>query len=149
MDCDGAINADSTIRLMREAISKGPEGGCVGVRHDSKETPLKRPLGRLVSFYLFSFLVHALVGIRFEDTQCGAKFIPAEGYRTVSAYLRETGFIFDVELLLALEQSGYSVGEMRIAWREIPGGKVHPLRDAWSMIAGLLRIRRRKKLGGY
>jgi len=27
----------------------------------------------------------------------------------------------------------------------MPGGKVNPLRDAWGMIAGLLRIRRRYK----
>lgn len=149
VDCDGAVDADSTIRLMQEAISNGTQGGCIGVRHNSEQTPLERPLGRLISFYLFSILVRALVGIRFQDTQCGAKFIPAEGYRTVSAYLRETGFIFDVELLLALEQSGYPVEETCIPWREIPGGKVHPLRDAWAMIAGLLRIRRRKKLNAY
>ncbi|HKK17484.1 MAG TPA: hypothetical protein VJ952_02285, partial [Opitutales bacterium] len=67
----------------------------------------------------------------------------------VSANLRERGFIFDVELLLALDQAGYPVAEMRIPWREIPGGKVHPLRDAWAMIAGLGRIRRRLKLGAY
>lgn len=149
VDCDGAVDAASTIHLMREAVSNGPEGGCIGVRHNSEQTPLERPLGRLISFHLFSMLVRVLIGIRFEDTQCGAKVIPAEGYRTVSPHLREKGFIFDVELLLALEQSGYSIREMRIPWREIPGGKVHPLRDGWAMIAGLLRIRRRKKLGAY
>lgn len=149
VDCDGAVDAPSTVHLMQEAVSSGPESGCIGVRHNSEQTPLQRPLGRLISFYLFSFLVHALIGIRFEDTQCGAKFIPAAGYRKVSANLRERGFIFDVELLLALDQAGYTVEERRIPWREIPGGKVHPLRDAWSMIAGLLRIRRRMRLGAY
>lgn len=149
VDCDGAVDAPSTIHLMREAVSKGPQGGCIGVRHNSEQTPLERPIGRMVSFYIFSMLVRVFIGIRFEDTQCGAKVIPAAGYRKVSPYLREKGFIFDVELLLALEQSGYSIQEMRIPWREIPGGKVHPLRDAWGMIAGLLRIRRRKKSGAY
>jgi hypothetical protein len=149
VDCDGAVDAASTIRLMQEAISSGPHSGCVGVRHNSEETPLERPLGRLISFYVFSTLVHFLLGIRFEDTQCGAKFISGEGYRAVSANLREKGFIFDVELLLALEQAGYAVKEMRIPWREMPGGKVHPLRDGWAMIGGLWRIRRRLKLGAY
>jgi hypothetical protein len=149
VDCDGAVDAESTIRLMREAVAAGPQGGCVGVRHNSAETPLQRPPGRLVSFYLFASLVRLLVGIRFEDTQCGAKFIPAEGYHKISPNLREKGFIFDVELLLALEQEGHAIREMRIPWREIPGGKVHPLRDAWAMIGGLWRIRRRLKLGAY
>lgn len=149
VDCDGAVDAASTIQLMQEAVANGPRDGCIGVRHNSKQTPLQRPLGRLISFYLFSLLAHVLVGIRFEDTQCGAKVIPGEGYRAVSANLREKGFIFDVELLLALDQAGYTIKELRIPWREIPGGKVHPLRDGWAMIAGLLRIRRRMKLGAY
>lgn len=149
VDCDGAVNAVSTLRLIEEAVSAGPQGGCVGVRHDSEETPLNRPLGRKISFYLFSFLVHALVGIHFEDTQCGAKVVSAEGYRRIADKLKERGFIFDVELLLALENAGYSLKELRIPWNEIPGGKVHPLRDAWAMLAGLLRIRRRAKSGAY
>ncbi|MGB0744749.1 MAG: glycosyltransferase, partial [Opitutales bacterium] len=103
VDCDGAVGADSMIRLIQKAVDAGPEGGCVGVRHNSEETPLQRPLGRLISFYLFAFMVRVLVGIRFEDTQCGAKVVPGKGFRAVSSKLMERGFIFDVELLLTLE----------------------------------------------
>lgn len=149
VDSDGAIDAASTIGLIQTALAAGPKSGCVGVRHHSKETPLQRPLGRLISFYIFTFLVRGLVGIRFRDTQCGAKIIPAEGYRKVSAKLEERGFIFDVELLLALDLSGYSIREQPIPWREMPGGKVRPLRDAWAMLAGMLRIRRRSRTGHY
>lgn len=149
VDCDGAVSAESTVDLMREAMAGGPRAGCVGVRHNSRQTPLHRPLGRLISFYLFSTLVRLLIGIRFEDTQCGAKLIPGEGYRAIAVKLREKGFIFDVELLLALDQAGYPVKEKRIPWREIPGGKVHPLRDAWAMLGGLRRIRHRLRSGAY
>lgn len=149
VDADGAVDAPSMLRLIQAAVAAGPQGGCVGVRHNSDETPLQRPLGRLISFYLFATLVRVLIGIRFEDTQCGAKVIPAEGYRAVADQLKERGFIFDVELLLALKRAGYPINELRIPWREMPGGKVHPLRDAWAMIGGLLRIRRRMKAGGY
>jgi glycosyltransferase involved in cell wall biosynthesis len=145
VDADGAVDAPSMLHLMEEAVARGVKEGCVGVRHNSEQTPLQRPLGRLISFHLFAFLVRALVGIRYEDTQCGAKVIPAEGYRQVSGNLQERGFIFDVELLLALDLAGYKLKELRIPWREMPGGKVNPLRDAWGMIAGLLRIRRRYK----
>lgn len=149
VDCDGAVDAPSTIRLIKESVHSGPEGGCVGVRHHSEETPLRRPLGRMIAFHLFAFLVHVIAGIRYEDTQCGAKVVPGAGYRKVAALLQERGFIFDVELLFALENAGHRLKELRIPWTEIPGGKVHPLRDAWSMIAGLLRIRRRAKAGAY
>lgn len=149
VDCDGAVSAHSMIRLMDKAVALGPAAGCVGVRHHSAETPLHRPLGRLISFYIFSTLVHLLTGIRFEDTQCGAKVVPGEGYRQIAGKLKERGFIFDVELLLALGKVGCQIEELRIPWTEVPGGKVHPLRDAWSMIGGLLRIRRRSRAGLY
>ncbi len=148
VDADGAVDAPSMVRLMETAVSEGPQGGCVGVRHNSEETPLQRPLGRMLSFYAFATLVHAITGIRYEDTQCGAKVIPGEGYRQVADKLQERGFVFDVELLLALQLAGYKLKERRIPWREMPGGKVHPLRDAWGMIAGLLRIRGRYKAAG-
>jgi len=149
VDCDGAIHAESTLRLIRKAMAEGPHSGAVGVRHNSEETPLKRPLGRLISFYLFAGIVHRLTGIRYEDTQCGAKVIPGRGYREVAGLLRERGFIFDVELLLALEQRGYALQELRIPWTEIPAGKVHPVRDAWAMLIALLRIRKRMRAGHY
>lgn len=143
VDADGAVDAPAVVRLMQAAVAAGVKSGCVGVRHDSEETPLQRPLGRWISFYLFALLVRVLIGIRFKDTQCGAKVIPGAGYRRIAAGLQERGFVFDVELLLALELAGYSLQELAIPWREMPGGKVHPLRDAWGMLAGLLRIRRR------
>lgn len=145
VDADGAIDADSTIRLIQHAMAQGTNGGCIGIRHDAADTPVDRPMGRALSFKVFSYLVHRLVGIRFEDTQCGAKIVPGGGYRAVASKLKERGYIFDVELLLALDRYGCRIEELRIPWREMAGGKVHPWRDAWPMLAGLLRIRKRHK----
>ncbi len=149
VDADGAIDADSTVRLLKHALAQGKAGGCVGVRHDAKETPVKRPFYRALSFRLFSFVMHRLIGIRFEDTQCGAKVVPGSAYHHVAPSLKERGYIFDVELLLALDLHGCRIEELRIPWSEMDGGKVHPFRDAWPMLAGLLRIRKRLQRGEY
>lgn len=149
VDADGAVSAASVVRLLRHACDLGVNAGVVGVRHDAVDTPVRRPWMRALSFRLFASLVHGLVGIDFEDTQCGAKVIPAAAYRAVSTRLIERGFVFDVELLVALEAQGSRIEQLRIPWREMPGGKVNPLRDAWGMIAGILRIRKRVKAGAY
>jgi dolichyl-phosphate beta-glucosyltransferase len=149
VDADGAIDAASVLRMIRHACESGSDVGVIGIRHDAVDTPVQRPWMRALSFRVFTALVRGLVGIHFEDTQCGAKVIPAAAYRAVSSQLMERGFVFDVELLLALEKHGSRIEQLRIPWREMPGGKVHPLRDAWGMIAGLLRIRKRMKAGGY
>ena len=94
--------------------------------------------------------MRCLLGIHFEDTQCGGKILPAQGYRQVAGLLKERGYIFDPELLLALErQGGCNIVEQRVPWREMAGGKVYPLRDAWPMLAGIHRIRKRLKAGLY
>lgn len=150
VDADGAIDAQSVLCLLEHACAFSSDASAVvGIRHDSEDTPVRRPWMRALSFRLFTSLVHGLVGIHFEDTQCGAKVIPAAAYRAVSTKLMERGFVFDVELLLALERFGCRIEQVRIPWREMPGGKVHPLRDAWGMVSGLLRIRKRLKTGAY
>jgi len=149
VDADGAIDAASVLRLLSHASMQSPMSGVVGIRHNTVATPVQRPWQRAVSFRVFTSLVRRLIGIDFEDTQCGIKVVPAAAYHTVAANLMERGFVFDVELLLALQQQGCQITELRIPWREIPEGKVRPLLDAWGMIAGLLRIRQRAKAGQY
>jgi len=149
VDADGAINAGSVLRLIREAMDEGPDGACVGVRHHAADTPVKRGPWRLFAFRTFTVLVRLFSGLRFEDTQCGAKVIPGKGYRAVRASLGEFGYVFDVELLVALGRRGFRIREMAIPWREVAGSKVRPWRDAWPMLAGLWRIRRRIREGHY
>lgn len=143
VDADGAIDAPSLLRLIQRACERFPDAGVIGIRHDAVETPADRPWMRALSFRIFTALVRGIVGIDFEDTQCGAKVIPAAEYRAVAEQLMERGFVFDVELLQVLVAHGCEIEQMAIPWREMPGGKVKPLRDAWAMLAGLLRIRKR------
>lgn len=149
VDADGAINSSTVLRLIRIAVESGKESGCIGVRCDSIETPVKRPLGRVLSFRFFSFLVRHLIGLPFVDTQCGLKILPGRAYRAVAGKLKEKGFIFDLELLLALDRHGSQIEAVAIPWREIPRGKVRPLRDAWRMAGGLCRIGKRLRAGSY
>lgn len=149
VDADGAMDSSTVLRLIRCAVEQGREGGCIAVRCDSKETPVKRPLSRLLSFRFFSLLVRLLLGLPFVDTQCGLKILPGRAYHSIAGKLQEKGFIFDVELLLALVRQGCPIKEVTVPWREIPRGKVHPLRDAWRMAVGLFRIRKRLRAGVY
>lgn len=149
VDADGAIDAATVVEVLQRVKTAAMQTGFIGVRQDSRDTPVQRPAGRVLSFKVFSTLVRALVDIQYSDTQCGLKIIPAASYHRVAPRLVERGFVFDVELLLAIEQSGCMVHEVAIPWSEMPAGKVSPLRDAWAMFGGLLRIRQRLKKKHY
>ena len=149
VDADGAIDATSTIRLIEKARELGKQGGCIAIRKNMAEAPVRRKWHRVISFRLFTALVRWMVRIPFSDTQCGGKVIPGSAFRQVAPKLEERGFVFDVELLLALSQTDSQIHEMPVPWEEIGGSKVNMLQDAWNMIRRLQRIRKRMKAGHY
>jgi hypothetical protein len=149
VDADGAVSADVMLNLLSEAVSKSGQAAVVGVRRDSPTTPVRRPVFRRLAFSLFTALTRKMLGVDFADTQCGAKVVPAAVYRSIRPRLKETGFAFDAELLLALREQGCPVIEVPVPWSEQADGKVRPARDAWGMLAALRRIRQRARAGHY
>jgi dolichyl-phosphate beta-glucosyltransferase len=57
--------------------------------------------------------------------------------------LKETRFVFDVELTLLLLKNGFRTREVPINWKEVPGSKVSVLKNSIHMLSGILRIRNR------
>lgn len=145
VDGDGAISADVMLGLMRDA------GEClkdyvsvVGVRQTSSpENEVNRTWLRNALFRGFSMFMHLLLKEPWLDTQCGAKVINGGAYRSIRDSLQETGFVFDAELLTYLSHSGYTVKEVPISWREVPGSKLSLFADSWRILMGLVRIRSR------
>ncbi|MEM7792207.1 MAG: glycosyltransferase [Verrucomicrobiota bacterium] len=149
VDADGAIDPDSTIDLVERALSLGKEAAVVGIRQGDTNRQVTRSAPRAISFRVFRGAVNSLLGVDFTDSQCGIKIIPGDTYRELRSRLPETGLAFDVELLLALRGYGIQLHEFPIPWKEVSGGKVNPFRDAWLMLAALLRIRRRLRDNYY
>lgn len=149
VDADGAVSPASLLSLLERAVDLGAAAGVVGVRAAGGRLTVHRRLLRALSYYIFRFLVRITTGLDSSDTQCGAKVIPGERYRELSGKLAERGFVFDVELLVVLKEAGVPIHEMGIVWKEIPGSRVNLLKDSFSMLAGLCRIRHKLKSGVY
>lgn len=144
-DADGATPAREIRRLIA-LIRSQPEPDRPDAVFGSRILMLGRNVDRHLKRHLvgriFATLVSTLLNIRAYDTQCGCKFLRAEAYREVRPRLQCNGFSFDVELLVALLDSGCEVREEPVDWSEVPGGKVRILRDSWRMFFELLEIRR-------
>lgn len=144
VDGDGAINADVMLGLMRNAGEGSSGTSVVGIRQKgSMGNEVKRTWLRNVLFRAFSMLMRGLLKEPWRDTQCGAKVIHGDAYRSIRDSLVETGFVFDAELLSHLSHSGKKVKEVPIPWREVPGSKLSLLTDSWRILLGLVRIRSR------
>jgi len=141
VDADGSAAAGDFLHLVELAVAGGTS--VLGVRKRTTTTAVVESPWRGLAHRGFLLAVHAILGLRCEDPQCGAKELKGSDYRVVAPRLVENGLAFDSELLSALGRSGASWREVPITWVEKKGGKVKPLRDAWGMLAALWRVRGR------
>lgn len=95
------------------------------------------------------------------DTQCGFKCLRADLARTICARLRvfrpdrsqapgaSVTAGFDTELLFVARQLGASIVEVPVTWHYVGTRRVHPLRESWRGLQGLVRIRLSAMRGDY
>jgi dolichyl-phosphate beta-glucosyltransferase len=70
--------------------------------------------------------------------------VPRAAFEKISNRLQVTGFAFDVELMIALLDTGCQIQEVPIDWHEVEGGKVSLIRDSLHMARDVWRIRKRR-----
>jgi dolichyl-phosphate beta-glucosyltransferase len=145
VDADGAVPASEVGRLIEELLADQSHrwDALFGSRVKLLGATVERRATRHYIGRVFATFVSVLTGIGIYDSQCGLKVIRSNAYAMVEKQLKETRFVFDVELTLILVKSGCSIREVPISWKEIPGSKVSVLKDSIRMFSGVLRIRRR------
>lgn len=149
VDADGAVSPETLLALVQRAMQVQSSGAVIGIRALEGEMAVRRTGRRLLGFRVFRALVRWIAGVRIADTQCGIKVVPGEAFRAVLPKLSERGFVFDVELLVALQGVGCAIDEVPIEWAEIPGSRVTLSRDGFQMLLDLIRIGRKRRAGWY
>ena len=139
VDADGSVSPDGMLSLISAAVAAGTS--VFGIRKRTATTQVVESFWRGLAHRGFLLAARLLLGLRCADPQCGAKVLNAAAYRRIAANLTEHGLAFDSELLVSLKRDGASWQEIPVNWIQKSGGKVHPLRDAWGMLAALLRVR--------
>ena len=143
IDADGATPPAELQRLV--AAAAGADGAIASRRHAAAVLPARRPLRRQVASHGFAMSVRALTGLRYADTQCGAKVLRRDVAEKVMPHVRATDLSFDVELLLAARDLGFRIAEVPTVWIDREGSRVDALRDTRRMGGSLLRMWARRR----
>jgi len=141
VDADGSVSAEGMLELCARALAASTS--VLGIRKRTATTQVVESPWRAVAHRGFLLAAHLLLDLQCEDPQCGAKILNGADYRRIAHRLSENGLAFDSELLSTLKRDGSHWLEIPVNWIQKKGGKVHPLRDAWGMLAALWRIRQR------
>lgn len=141
LDADGSIPSYEVVRLLNRLDREDAPDALFSSRCKILGRTVRRSWIRHLGGRLFATFVSVATGIPVYDSQCGFKLVRRECYRAVRSGLREKRFAFDVELLVALRNSGAKVIEVPIDWFDVPGTKVHFFRDTAQMLMAIISIR--------
>ncbi len=143
-DADGATPIEEERRLREQLQADGDIAvgsrrvAGAGVRHN--RTPLRGLVGKS-----FAGLARWMLGLSVRDTQCGFKMFRHQVAAQLFPQLRETGYYFDLELLILADRCEYRVIELPINWADQPGSRMSFAREVGRMIAAFRRLRRLRK----
>jgi dolichyl-phosphate beta-glucosyltransferase len=141
-DADGATPIHEEKRL-RLAIDAGADIAVGSRLIASAGVQRRRVWRRAVTGRLFARFARLLVPVSVGDTQCGFKMFRSDVARCLFGRAKETGYLFDLELLKLADLMGYWVAEVPITWTEMPDGKLDMRREWRNILTGLWRLHQR------
>ncbi|OGC57042.1 hypothetical protein A3H26_03435 [candidate division WWE3 bacterium RIFCSPLOWO2_12_FULL_36_10] len=128
IDADGSVSPSEVLKLYNFIKETKSSDGVIAERK-IKSMTLKRHI--LSKFY--NLIVSVLFDLPYKDTQCAVKIFKSEVAKNIARKLSNTGWTFDVNLLLVARKLNYKILEKEILWNEKDGSK-------FSLIDGLLRV---------
>jgi glycosyltransferase involved in cell wall biosynthesis len=88
----------------------------------------------------YNRLLHTVLDAKFSDAQCGFKAVRREAGRRLLPLVRDDGWFFDTELLMAAQREGMRIHEVPVDWVDDPDSRVELVRTAVEDLRGIARL---------
>ncbi len=122
VDADGSVGASEVKRLIN-ALKTRKLDGIIGSRYLPGSRIVGRiSLTRIASSRAYNVMVRLLFGLRYNDTQCSAKFFRAGALCRVLDRIVLYHTTFDVDVLYKLKLDRRNVVEVPIVYKVVKGG---------------------------
>jgi putative flippase GtrA len=139
MDVDLSTELNALLPLVAPLLS-GHSDVAIGTRLARGARVVRGPRREVIS-RCYNVLLHATLGTRFSDAQCGFKAIRADKARLLLPLTRDTGWFFDSELLVLAERAGLRIHEVPVDWTDDPDSRVKVVATALADLHGIARMR--------
>ena len=101
----------------------------------------RQPLYRQLFGRVFNLALRILLGLHYQDTQCGFKAFSRRAVQSIFPLQHIERWGFDPEILYLAQRFGFRIEEVPVKWAHRDGTRINPLRDGLRMFAELLKIR--------
>ncbi len=140
MDVDLSTQLDALTALIAPILS----GSCdiaIGSRLAAGARVVRSPWREFISRG-YNLLLRALLHTCFRDAQCGFKAMRAQVAHELVPIVRDQGWFFDTELLVAAQRAGMRIQEVPVEWVEDPDSRVDIPATVLTDLRGVLRLLR-------
>jgi putative flippase GtrA len=138
MDVDLSTDLNALLPLVAPLLS-GHSDVAIGTRLARGARVIRGPKREIIS-RCYNLLLHATLGTRFSDAQCGFKAIRADAARALLPLTEDTGWFFDTELLVLAERAGLRIHEVPVDWIDDPDSLVNVVGTAVADLRGIARL---------
>jgi putative flippase GtrA len=138
MDVDLSTDLNALLPLVAPLLS-GHSDVAIGTRLARGARVIRGPKREIIS-RCYNLLLHATLGTRFSDAQCGFKAIRADAARELLPLSTDTGWFFDTELLVLAERAGLRIHEIPVDWIDDPDSRVNVVGTAVADLRGIVRL---------
>jgi putative flippase GtrA len=138
MDVDLSTDLNALLPLVAPLLS-GHSDVAIGTRLARGSRVIRGPKRELIS-RCYNLLLHACMGARFSDAQCGFKAIRRDQARTLLPLTQDTGWFFDTELLVLAERAGLRIHEIPVDWTDDLDSRVDVVATALADLRGMVRL---------
>jgi len=139
---DAALSTPVTEAAKQiEAIENGAviAIGSRWLRRELQKKP--QPLHRQICGRIFNLVIRMVLGLSYNDTQCGFKAFTRRAAQVLFPAQRIERFGFDSELLLLARKCDFTIQEVPVAVLHDDRSKIDPIRDGLRMLLETLQIR--------
>jgi putative flippase GtrA len=138
MDVDLSTDLNALLPLIAPLLS-GHSDVAIGTRLARGARVVRGPRREIIS-RCYNLLLHAALGARFSDAQCGFKAIRQDKARELLPQVRDSSWFFDTELLVLAERAGLRIHEVPVDWIDDTDSRVDIVATALADLRGILRL---------
>jgi putative flippase GtrA len=138
MDVDLSTDLNALLPLVAPLLT-GHSDVAIGTRLARGARVTRGPRREVIS-RCYNLLLHATLGTRFSDAQCGFKAIRRDRARLLLPLTTDTGWFFDTELLVLAERAGLRIHEVPVDWVDDTDSRVDIIATALADLRGIARM---------
>jgi putative flippase GtrA len=138
MDVDLSTDLNALLPLVAPLLS-GHSDVAIGTRLAHGARVIRGPRRELLSRG-YNLLLHAALGARFSDAQCGFKAISRARAGALLPLATDPGWFFDTELLILAQRAGLRIHEVPVDWTDDADSRVRLLPAVVADLRGIARL---------